>query len=72
MRREFLLEKITARYMLWVLSTQFYQTIRGNFFSSPHIDLRLGKSHVLPNIKCKRLKMLLDGGLNGSSSIIIE
>jgi hypothetical protein len=35
------------------LPSYFCQTIGDNLFCPPHIDLGVGKPHVLPNKKCQ-------------------
>jgi hypothetical protein len=46
-------------FLFWILASQFYQTVGDNFFSPPHIDLRVGKLHLLPNKKCKTVGVAL-------------
>jgi hypothetical protein len=41
------------------LASQFCQTVGDNFFSPPHIDLRVGKLHLLPNKKYKTVGVAL-------------
>jgi hypothetical protein len=48
------------------LASQFCQTVGDNlFFSPPHIDLRVGKLHLLPNKKCKTVGVALRGSHRG-------
>jgi hypothetical protein len=42
------------------LASQFCQTVGDNLFSPPHIDLRVGKLHLLPNKKCKTVGVALN------------